>query len=94
MQWGICGSSPYSLSCGKFLWVFLLQAFGIQWVLPSAVTELLFCWNQWLGKHDLDIWNLIPGCLMWTVWMERNRWSFEDSEKSGWVNRPVPEKSF
>ena len=64
------------------LWVFMLQASGIQWVLPSSVVELLFCWNHWLGKHDSDIWNLIPGCLMWTIWMERNCRSFEDSEKS------------
>ena len=63
------------------LWVFMLQVFGIQWVLPSSVAELLFCWNHWLGKHDSDIWNLISGCLMWTVWMERNHRSFEDSEK-------------
>ena len=62
--------------------LFKLQAFSIQWVLPSSVVELLFCWTHWLGKHDLDIWNLIPGCLMWTVWMEGNRRSFEDSEKS------------
>ena len=60
----------------------MLQAFGIQCVLPSSVTELLFFWNQWLGKHDLDIWNLILGCLMWTVWMNHNHRSFEDSEKS------------
>ena len=77
------------------LWVFTLQAFGIQWVLPSSVAELLFCWNHWLGKHDSDIWNLIPVCLMWTIWMERNSWSFEDFEKFlveliGFV----PEKSF
>ena len=64
------------------LWVFMLQTLGIQWVLPSSVAELLFCWNHWLVKHDSDIWNLIPGCLMWTVWMERNHRFFEDSEKS------------
>ena len=60
----------------------MLQAFSIQWILLSSVAELLFCWNHWLGKHDSHIWNLIPGCLMWIVWMERNRRSFEDSEKS------------
>ena len=60
----------------------MLQAFSIQWILLSSVAELLFCWNHWFGKHDSDIWNLIPGCLMWIVWMERNRRSFEDSEKS------------
>ena len=42
------------------LWVFMLQTLGIQWVLPSSVAELLFCWNHWLVKHDSDIWNLIP----------------------------------
>ena len=25
---------------------------------------------------------MIPGCLMWIVWMERNQCSFEDTEKS------------
>ena len=64
------------------LWVFMLQAFDIQWVLTSSMAELLFCWNHWLGKHDSDIWNLILGCLMWTLWMERNCQSFEDFEKS------------
>ena len=43
---------------------------------------LLSCWHQWLGKHNLDIWNLVPGCLMWIVWLERNRQSFEDKEKA------------
>ena len=34
------------------LWVFMLQAFSIQWVLPSSMIELLFCSNHWLGKYD------------------------------------------
>ena len=34
------------------------------------------------GKINSDIWNLVPGCLMWIVWTERNRRSFEDTEKS------------
>ena len=34
------------------------------------------------GKHNSNIWNLIPGCLMWIVWLERNRHSFEDNEKT------------
>ena len=24
---------------------------------------------------------MVPGCLMWIVWLERNRRSFEDKEK-------------
>ena len=60
----------------------MLQAFGIHWVMPRLVAGLLFCWHQWLGKHNSNIWNLIPGCLMWIVWLERNRRSFEDIEKT------------
>ena len=64
------------------LWTFMLQAFGIHWVMPSSVVGLLSCWHQWLGNHNSDIWNLVPGCLMWIVWLERNRRSFEDNEKT------------
>ena len=46
------------------------------------MAEVLFCWSHWLGKHNSDIWNLIPGCLMWTIWTEWNGCSFEDSDKS------------
>ena len=64
------------------LWTFMLQAYGIHWVMPGSVAGLLSCWHQWLGKHNSNIWNLIPGCIMWTVWLERNRRSFENKEKT------------
>ena len=55
------------------LWTFMLHAFGIHCVMLGSVAGLLSCWHQWLGKHNSDIWNLVPGCLMWIVWLERNR---------------------
>ena len=64
------------------LWVRMLQVFGIQWVMPGSVESLVFCWYNWFGKFSLNIWNMVPGCLMWVIWMERNRRSFEDLEKS------------
>ena len=64
------------------VWTFMLQAFGIHWVMPGSVVGLLSCWYQWLGKHNSNIWNLIPGCLMWIVWLERNCRSFENMEKT------------
>ena len=33
-------------------------------------------------EYTSNIWNLIPGCLMWIVWLERNRRSFEDTKKT------------
>ena len=41
------------------LWMYMLQLFGIDWVMPSSVADLLFCWYHWLGKHNYDIWNLV-----------------------------------
>ena len=60
----------------------MLQVFGIQWVMLGSVESLVFCWSNWLGKFFSDIWNMVPGCLMWVVWMERNKRSFEAIEKS------------
>ena len=60
----------------------MLWLFGINWVMPSSVEDLLFCWFHWLGKHSSDIWDLVPGCLMWTIWSEWNRQAFEDEGKT------------
>ena len=48
----------------------------------GSVESLVYCWNFGFGNLNSDIWNMVPGCLMWIVWMERNRLSFEDTEKS------------
>ena len=60
------------------LWVHMLQAFRIQWVMPGLVESLVSCWRNWLGNFSSDIWNMVPGCLMWVVWLERNQHSFKD----------------
>ena len=71
-----------SCSVAHSLWMYMLRLFGIVWVMPSSVIDLFSCWYQWLGKHNSVIWNLVPGCLMWNIWAEWNRRSFEDMEKS------------
>ena len=64
------------------LWMYMLQLLGIVWVMSGLVEDLLFCWYHWLGKHSSDIWDLVPGCLMWTIWAEWNQQSFEDEGKT------------
>ncbi len=58
------------------------RAFGINWVLPRRVDDLLFGWRIWFGKHSSDIWNFVPLCLIWLLWKERNRCMFEDTKRS------------
>ena len=52
--------------------------FGIQWVMPGNVVSVLFSWRNWLGKLGSDIWNMVPACLMWLVWKEKNSRTFFD----------------
>ena len=64
------------------LWSFVFKAFHIQWVLPQRVLDLLAGWWNWFGKHHSSIWNLVPLCLMWTIWHERNARVFDDQIRS------------
>ena len=64
------------------MWMYMIQLFGIDWVILGSVVDLLCCWHHQLGKYNFDIWNLVSGCLMWTIQTKRNRHSFEDIEKS------------
>ena len=64
------------------LWTYMLQLFGIDWVMPGSLVDLLFCWYHWLGKHSSNIWNLVLGYSMWTIWTERNQRSFKDKGKT------------
>ena len=70
------------LHCGKAnrLWSLVFRSFGISWVLPRSVAGTLFGWWNWPGKHSSSIWNLAPLCLMWCLWRDRNKRTFEDMD--------------
>ena len=70
------------LLLARVLWNFVFKAFGIHWVISQHVVDLLFGWRNWFGKHHSCIWNIIPLCLMWLVWRERNARMFEDMSRS------------
>ena len=51
--------------------------------MPKTVVELLACWQGNFGHHHNGvIWMVVPHCLMWCIWRERNNQCFEDSERS------------
>ena len=64
------------------LWSFALKSFDLSWVIPRSIPDLLFGWWNWLEKHLSQIWNLVPLCILWCIWKERNRRTFEDFNSS------------
>ena len=65
------------------LWDMVFGLFGVCWVMPMSVVGLFACWQGHFGHHhNGDIWKVIPLCLMWCIWKERNSRCFEDIEHS------------
>ena len=64
------------------LWQLILRSFGVLWVFPNNIVNLLYGWFNCFGKHNCLVWNLVPHCIMWTVWCERNSRIFEDEGHS------------
>ena len=61
----------------------VLGLFGVTWVMPHTVLGLLRCWQGSFGRYRNGyIWSIIPHCLLWCLWRERNGRCFEDIERS------------
>ena len=58
-------------------------------MMPKIVASLLFGWWNWSGKHSSNIWNMVPTCLMWLIWWERNNRTFEDIVRSIDLLKPI-----
>jgi hypothetical protein len=64
------------------MWWMVFGMFGVQWVMPRTIMDLFSCWSGRLGSHDtVLVWKMIPHCLIWCLWHERNARHFEDSER-------------
>ncbi|RVW96061.1 hypothetical protein CK203_027744 [Vitis vinifera] len=73
------------IHCGKKreLWTLLLSSFGVVWVFPASVRNLLLEWKvKGLGKKTRAVWRLGLICLFWCIWGERNRRTFQEEEMS------------
>ncbi|KAI8556591.1 hypothetical protein RHMOL_Rhmol05G0266100 [Rhododendron molle] len=64
------------------LWSLVLSWFGIQWTVSKNVMEFLIARRGVrMGKRRKSLWAMIPLCLMWVLWRERNSRVFEGVEK-------------
>ena len=61
------------IHCGKTkeLWTLLLSSFGLVWVFPASVRNLLLEWKvKGLEKKRRAVWRLASICLFWCIWGE------------------------
>jgi hypothetical protein len=82
-----CGESiaHLLLHClaAREIWSFIFSMFNILWVMPSGVMDLLSCWgHSCCNVRIRKIWDLIPSCVFWCLWRERNSRSFEGKENN------------
>ncbi|KAG6730561.1 hypothetical protein I3842_01G086800 [Carya illinoinensis] len=55
----------------------------VAWVMPKRLVDLLSCWNGVRGNRQVaEVWKMVPLCLTWFIWNERNGYCFENRECS------------
>jgi hypothetical protein len=61
---------PLLLHCkvARELWNLIFTLFGVHWVLPAKVIQVLDCWRAQVGSRSvLDVWQMALLCLMWSI---------------------------
>jgi hypothetical protein len=64
------------------LWNHVVSRFGMSWVMPRRVVNLFACWWKAGKSRSTAVWKMVPICILWCVWKERNLRCFEDLENS------------
>ena len=66
----------------QVLWNAFFSRFGLAWSMPRGLVNLLQCW--WTGGRSCNavVWKMVPYCIMWCLWSERNKRYFDDFNSS------------
>jgi len=86
----LCGEEAETIShlflhC-KFtvqIWRIFISFTGILWAMPGRILDVLACWNKegCLSSYK-ERWRIVPACIWWTIWEERNQRCFEDKSRN------------
>lgn len=60
-------------------WQIFFNLRGILWTMPSKIDDTLSLQEAGFGARNKDRWRIIPACIWWTIWRERNARCFEKS---------------
>ena len=63
--------------------------FGISWVMPTQVIDLLASWMGGFSKSCLAlVWGAVPHCVMRLLWREHNNRLLRDKRLLHWILNP------
>uniref|UniRef100_A0A5B6YS94 Reverse transcriptase zinc-binding domain-containing protein n=1 Tax=Davidia involucrata TaxID=16924 RepID=A0A5B6YS94_DAVIN len=91
-SWCVCKASEETrnhllIHCPiiQAVWMLLLDLFGIYWVMSRSTLEVLTIWRgNSIRRRVKQAWQLIPLCLWWITWKERNQRIFEGVDAPVW----------
>ncbi|XP_059657206.1 uncharacterized protein LOC132303802 [Cornus florida] len=62
-------------------WNLIIGLFGMCWVMPRSTKELIHVWRGYRVRRDVrEFWRIVPHCVWWCIWKERNNRMFEGNE--------------
>jgi hypothetical protein len=64
-------------AAARDLWIAFFARFGLCWVMPRSVKELLASWWTAGRTRSAVVWKMVPHCILWCIWRERNNRCFE-----------------
>jgi len=64
------------------LWNNIFSRFGICWVMPRSVLDLVACWWKFGRSRSATTWKMVSISIFWCIWRERNLRYFENLESS------------
>jgi hypothetical protein len=75
VSWGL----THSLWCFRYVnWLW-----AVDWVMPCKVIQLWAAWQiRSADLRNMAILRMVPHCVIWCLWRERNARLFEDCESS------------
>ncbi|KAG7970882.1 hypothetical protein I3843_07G107800 [Carya illinoinensis] len=60
----------------------VLGRMDLVWAMPETVVGVLASWKNMRGNQQIKaVWKMIPICIMWCLWRERNDRTFEHKER-------------
>ena len=72
MWWG-CDSLFLHCAVASDMWGMVYSLFGVSWVMPLSVREMIKGWKGCFGRHGNGaVWQAAPLYLMWSIWNESN----------------------